>query len=161
MKWPSLVQRYLLVKPAVRSMTEFPSIVVVGILGEVFDWTRLSFSPYLNILGGAMLVAGLIVHSYCHRVHRQGDKETVQIEFIVTTGVYASVRHPMYTSVFLIYFGLALVWGIVWMLLPAAFFSIITVAIAVKEEQLLLQRFGSEYEEYLRKVPYRFIPHVV
>ena len=161
MKWPSLIERYLLVKPAVRTMTELPSIIVVGILGEVFNWTRLPFSPYVNIVGGVMLVAGLIVHSYCHKVHRQGDKETAQIEFIVATGIYASVRHPMYTSVFLIYFGLALVWGIGWMLVPAALWSIITVAIAVKEEQLLLQRFGSGYEEYLRKVPYRFIPHVV
>ena len=108
-----------------------------------------------------MLVAGLIVHLRCHTVHRQAQEETDQIEFIVTTGVYASVRHPMYSSLFLIYFGLAIVWGIVWMLVPAAFFSIITVAIAMKEEQFLLQRFGSEYEEYLRKVPYRFIPHVV
>ncbi|MBN1152587.1 MAG: isoprenylcysteine carboxylmethyltransferase family protein [Dehalococcoidia bacterium] len=161
MKWPSPIERYLTVKPSVRSMTEIPSIVVVGILGEVFDWARLPFSPYVNIVGGAMLVAGLLVHSYCHKVHRQGHEETGQIQFIVTTGVFASVRHPMYTSVFLIYFGLALVWGIVWMLVPATFFSIITVAIAVKEEQLLLQRFGSEYEGYLRKVPYRFIPHVV
>ena len=31
----------------------------------------------------------------------------------------------------------------------------------MKEEQLLLQRFGSEYEDYLRKVPYRFIPNVI
>jgi len=161
MKWPSLVERYLLVNPAVRSMTEIPSIVVIGILGEVFDWTRLAFSPYVNIVGGAMLVAGLIFHSYCHKVHRQGHEETDKIEFIVTIGVYARVRHPMYTSLFLIYFGLALVWGIVWMLVPAALWSIITVATAVKEEQLLIQRFGSEYEEYLLKVPYRFIPHVV
>lgn len=161
MKWPSLVERYLLVRPAVRSVTEIPSIVLVGIIGEVFDWARLSFSPYVNIVGGAMLVAGLLVHSYCHRVHRQGHEETAQIEFIVATGPYASVRHPMYTSLFLIYFGLALVWGIVLMLLPAALWSIITVATAMKEEQFLLQRFGSEYEEYLRKVPYRFIPHVV
>jgi len=161
MKWPSLVERYLLVKPAVRTMTEIPSIVLLGILGEVFDWTRLPFSPYVNIVGGAILVAGLIVHSYCHKVHRQGHEQTEAITSIVTTGIYASVRHPMYTSLFLIYFGLALVWGIVWMLVPAALWSIITVAIAVKEEHLLLQRFGSEYEEYLRKVPYRFIPHVV
>ena len=161
MKWPSLVERYLLVKPAVRTMTEIPSIVLLGILGEVFDWTRLPFSPYVNIVGGAILVAGLIVHSYCHKVHRQGHEQTEAITSIVTTGIYASVRHPMYTSLFLIYFGLALVWGIVWMLVPAALWSIITVAIAVKEEHLLLQRFGSEYEEYLRKVPYRFIPHLV
>ena len=161
MKGPSLIERYLLVKPAVRSITEIPIIVVVGILGEVFDWTRLPFSPYSNIVGGAMLVAGLIVHSACHRVHRQGHGKTDAITSIVTTGIYASVRHPMYSSLFLIYFGLALVWGIVWMLLPAAFFSIITVAIALKEEELLLQRFGSEYEEYLRKVPYRFVPHMV
>jgi len=161
MKWPSLIERYLSIKPAVRSMTEIPSIVVVGILGEILDWTRLPFSPYVNILGGVMLVAGLIVHSYCHKVHRQGHEKTEQIEAIVTAGMYAIVRHPMYTSLFLIYFGLALVWGIVWMLVPAALWSIITVATAMKEEQLLLQRFGSAYEDYLRKVPYRFIPNVI
>jgi protein-S-isoprenylcysteine O-methyltransferase Ste14 len=160
MKWPSPVERYLAVKPAVRSMTEIPSIVLVGILGEVFDWTRLPFSPYVNIVGGAMLVAGLVIHSACHKMHQQGHLKTNQIESIVTTGIYASVRHPMYTSLFLIYFGLALVWGIVWMLVPAALWSIVTVAIALKEEQLLLRRFGSEYREYMRTVSYRFIPRV-
>jgi protein-S-isoprenylcysteine O-methyltransferase Ste14 len=66
----------------------------------------------------------------------------------------------MYLSLILMYLGLAISWGVVWMLLPALFFSALTVLIAIKEEEFLLEKFGSQYGDYQRQVPWRFIPGV-
>ena len=46
------------------------------------------------------------------------------------------------------------------MLLPASFFSGLTVLIALKEEEFLLEKFGHQYQDYIRQVPWRFIPGV-
>lgn len=160
MKTPSLIERYILVRPPVRAPIEFAIIVVVGILGGMFDWMRLPFSPYSNILGAAICVAGCLIHLRCHRDHRQALDRNEQIEALVTTGVFSKVRHPMYSSLILIYIGLAIAWGVAWLLIPAVGFSVITVATACREEDYLLQEFAREYREYRRTVPWRFIPHV-
>jgi protein-S-isoprenylcysteine O-methyltransferase Ste14 len=46
------------------------------------------------------------------------------------------------------------------MILPALFFSAVTVLIAIKEEEFLLEKFGLQYEEYRRQVPWRLIPGI-
>jgi len=58
------------------------------------------------------------------------------------------------------YLGLALAWGVVWILVPVVFFSILTVFIAIKEEAFMLQKFGRQYKNYMQKVPWRFIPKI-
>ena len=66
----------------------------------------------------------------------------------------------MYSSLILMYLGLAIAWGVVWMLLPALLFSVLTVLTTIKEEEFLLRRFGHQYEEYMQAVPWRLIPKV-
>jgi protein-S-isoprenylcysteine O-methyltransferase Ste14 len=58
------------------------------------------------------------------------------------------------------YLGLAISWGVAWMLLPAIFFSAVTVLIAIQEEEFLLEKFGRHYEEYRRRVPWRLLPGI-
>jgi protein-S-isoprenylcysteine O-methyltransferase Ste14 len=160
MEKDSLLHRYIIDKPNLLFSVGFLIAIMVGILGEVFSWTRVSFSPYLNIVGGAVALGGLMIHLYCHRVHKQAHEQSEQIERIVTTGVFSIIRHPMYLSLILMFLGVAIAWGIVWMLLPSLLFSLLTVFIAIKEEEFLLERFGHQYEEYRREVPWRFIPKI-
>jgi len=81
--------------------------------------------------------------------------------FRLTSGIYSRVRHPSYLGLILIYFGLALGPGIVWMLIPAVTFTVLTCLTAIKEEKLLKEKFGKEYEEYMSRVPWRFIPKTI
>jgi protein-S-isoprenylcysteine O-methyltransferase Ste14 len=39
-------------------------------------------------------------------------------------------------------------------------FSVDAVMVAFREEDYLLKKPGPEYREYMRTVPWRFIPHV-
>jgi protein-S-isoprenylcysteine O-methyltransferase Ste14 len=64
----------------------------------------------------------------------------------------------MYLSLIVMEFGIVIAWGIVWMLIPAIISSILTILTALKEEQSLLEKFGKQYEEYMKKVPWRMIP---
>jgi protein-S-isoprenylcysteine O-methyltransferase Ste14 len=160
MKGQPLINRYILTKPTLRMVMEWPTIVIVGILGEIFSWVRIPLSPYSNLFGGVILLGGWIFHAYCHKVHKQAHEQSRQIEGLVTTGVFSKIRHPMYLSLILMYLGLAMAWGVVWMLLPSLFFSALNVLIAIKEEEFLLRRFGHQYEEYMQEVPWRFIPKI-
>jgi protein-S-isoprenylcysteine O-methyltransferase Ste14 len=160
MKWQTLLNQYLLAKPTLRMVIEWPIIIITGILGEIFSWVRIPLCPYSNFVGGAILLGGWIFHAYCHRVHKQAHEQSQQIEEIVTTGVFSRTRHPMYLSLILMYLGLAIAWGIVWMLLPSLLFSALTVLTTIKEEEFLLRRFGHRYEEYMQAVPWRLIPKI-
>jgi protein-S-isoprenylcysteine O-methyltransferase Ste14 len=154
------MKRYLLVKPTTRMLIEWPIILAVGILGELLGWARIPVSPYSNFIGIAIFAGGWIFHQSCHRDHQQAHAQSQEIEGLVTSGVFSRTRHPMYLSLILMYLGLAIAWGVVWMLLPALFFSALTVLIAIQEEEFLLEKFGSQYEEYRRQVPWRFIPGI-
>ena len=160
MKGQKLLNRYLLTKPTVSMVIEFPIIVIIGILGEVCSWAKIPWSPYSNLAGGAVFLGGWIFHAYCHRAHKQAHEGSEHIEGLVTTGVFAKIRHPMYVSLMLMYLGLAIAWGVAWMLPASLFFSALTVMTATKEEEFLLDKFGLHYEEYMQAVPWRFIPKI-
>lgn len=154
------MDRYLLAKPILRMFVEWPVLIGTGVLGELFSWARISFSPYSNIGGGVVIIGAWMFHAYCHRAHKQAHQQSKEIDVLVTTGVFSRIRHPMYLSLILMHLGFAVRWGIVWILLPAVVFSVGTVLTAVKEEEFLLRKFGPQYAEYMRKVPWRLIPRI-
>jgi len=160
MKGQTLLNQYLLAKPNLRMVIEWPIIIIIGILGEVFSWERIPLSPYSNFSGGVILLGGWIFHAYCHRAHKQAHEQSQRIEGLVTTGIFSKIRHPMYLSLILMFLGLATAWGILWMFLPAFLFSAVTVLTVIEEEEFLIQKFGHQYEEYTRAVPWRLIPKI-
>ena len=87
---------------------------------------------------------------------------TIQVEqgqTVVDTGLYGIVRHPMYAVTILLFLMIPLILGSWWALLAFAFYPAIIV-IRLKDEEDLLTRELSGYEEYKRKVKYRLIPFI-
>jgi len=74
-----------------------------------------------------------------------------------TRGPYAVTRHPIYTGVLAVFFGVALVWNSALTLLLAALFAIPLFFHSVVEEDILERHFGAEYRDYRRRVP-RLVP---
>jgi methanethiol S-methyltransferase len=75
---------------------------------------------------------------------------------LVTSGVYAVVRHPLY-------FGWALlVFGAPHMTMTRAVFAVVStlyLAVAIPwEERSLTTTFGADYEAYARRVRWRMVP---
>jgi protein-S-isoprenylcysteine O-methyltransferase Ste14 len=157
---PTLLDKILLAKPTHRMVVEWPILIIVAVLGEVFEWSKIPFSPYSNIIGGAVIAGALILHVYCHQVHNKAHQQSSSIDSVVSTGVFGRIRHPMYLSLILMYFGFAIAWGVLWIFLPASMFSTLAVFTATREEEFLVQKLGSQYKEYMKAVPWRFIPGV-
>jgi protein-S-isoprenylcysteine O-methyltransferase Ste14 len=93
---------------------------------------------------------------------REGEPQLLAFEktsVLVTTGIYQYIRHPLYSSLLLltwgIFFkdpaGLGLVLAIV-----ATIFLVVTARV---DEAECLRYFGSEYQEYMKQTK-RFIPFV-
>lgn len=106
------------------------------------------------VLGYAIVFAGAsLVAEGWRTVHRARRDNR-----LATAGVYAKVRHPQYTGLFMIIFGEGIVhWPTI---VSVAAFPIIVgayVLLARKEERDVLREFGNEYLEYRRRVP-MFIP---
>lgn len=75
---------------------------------------------------------------------------------LVQHGVYALVRHPLYTSVILVSFGWALVWGSVPALALACVEVVFFDAKARREERWLMEKFAG-YADYRRRAR-RLVP---
>ena len=70
---------------------------------------------------------------------------------LIKSGIYARIRHPIYTSGILLSLGLALVTS---SLGGLALFILAVIAFVVRinaEEKALLAKFGVEYQEYAKK----------
>jgi protein-S-isoprenylcysteine O-methyltransferase Ste14 len=73
---------------------------------------------------------------------------------LVTTGVYAWSRNPVYAGLIVVYFGLVLALTTVWGLLLLPFvIAVLRHAAVLPEEDYLARRFGDAYRDYARKVP--------
>lgn len=121
-------------------------------------WAQLFGTPLAHVV--AMLIGYAIVFSGAslvadgwkrvHQARREGR--------LVTASVYARVRHPQYTGLFLIVFGEGIVhWPTI---VSVAAFPVIVIAytlLARKEERQMVNKFGQEYLDYQRRVP-MFIP---
>lgn len=77
---------------------------------------------------------------------------------LVTDGLYAYVRHPQYTGLFIAVFGEGVVhWPTLFSLGLFPVIVLIYVWLAYREEQQVIARFGDAYRAYQQQVP-MFIP---
>jgi protein-S-isoprenylcysteine O-methyltransferase Ste14 len=107
------------------------------------------------VLLGQALRAAVIGLVY---IRRGGKDGKVHADTLVTEGIFAHSRNPLYVGNFLVVLGLLIVlnspagWAIG---LPGVLF--VYAAITRAEEAFLRGKFGAAYEEYCRRVP-RFVP---
>lgn len=75
-------------------------------------------------------------------------------ESLNTTGIYSSVRHPLYLGNFFMWLGVALLSGNLWFVIAfILFYSIYYERIMFAEEQFLLRKFGVDYETWASHTP--------
>jgi protein-S-isoprenylcysteine O-methyltransferase Ste14 len=107
------------------------------------------------ILLGQALRAAVIGFAY---IKRGGQDRRIHADDLVTNGLFAHCRNPLYVGNLLILSGLFLVHGSPWVIgLGIGFFAFAYLAITLAEERFLAGRFGEVYDDYCRRVP-RFLP---
>jgi protein-S-isoprenylcysteine O-methyltransferase Ste14 len=137
----------------------YPVILLAFILPGLdhrFGWSHVP--PVVVILALLCFLVGyglffmvLRQNSYASRVIEVSENQKV-----ISTGMYGIVRHPMYMSVLIIYLFSPLALGSYWAVIPALFMIPVLVARINNEEKVLLRDL-SGYDEYMQKVKYRFI----
>lgn len=79
---------------------------------------------------------------------------------LVTSGVYAAVRHPGYLGLVLQFAGLSLIAGSPWALIGPLWISACVILRVRVEEELLEDATGGAYSSYCAVTRWRLIPHV-
>jgi protein-S-isoprenylcysteine O-methyltransferase Ste14 len=79
-------------------------------------------------------------------------------QHLVTTGIYAIVRHPIYVSFAISYIGIELLAGS-WLWVAFLFLFIPAYLQAKKEEKVLIKHFGETYKKY-QQTTKMFIPYL-
>lgn len=78
---------------------------------------------------------------------------------LVTNGVYSIIRHPIYSGLFLLAIGSEIVAGSFLYIVVIPIIGITIYLQGKREEAILLDKFGSKYNAYMKKT-HRFIPYI-
>jgi len=137
-----------------------PSIVLATLLlGLALEWlgpTHLPGGRLRAALGLALVAGGVALMASAMRQFRRAGThvETWRpTEAIVTWGVYARTRNPIYLAMLAIYAGLALLADSIWMLgllVPLAL--VLRFGVIAREERYLEAKFGEPYRAYRGRV---------
>lgn len=129
-------------------------IVGLGVIGcfvFVDDW-RLFNSNYVNKI---VFIGGIIFWFYLFgsaiKVHRQAVKSMDKINKLVTTGIYAKMRHPIYVGDILLAWSFFILFPRLDILLSVVWLNLILLVWMKVEERSLLAKFGQEYQDYKRR----------
>jgi protein-S-isoprenylcysteine O-methyltransferase Ste14 len=116
--------------------------------------TLVFLADLLILLGYLLFVLTIRENRYASRVVEVQDNQVA-----ISTGPYAFVRHPMYLAISVIFTLTPLALGSYWALIPALMLPVVLVA-RIKDEEQLLRRSLTGYEEYCQKVKYRLLPFI-
>ncbi len=134
------------------------SFVVAG-LDFRFGWSQMA----QGVVWGAMILF-LVGYGLYGEVMRENVwlSRNITVEDgqqVVSTGLYAIVRHPMYTSTIVMFVAMPLVLGSYWATLPMVLYIPI-IALRIKDEEQLLRADLKGYTEYCDRVRWRLLPYI-
>ena len=126
-------------------------------LRQMLSWALLFTSPVVAVLGLRALKA--VGQPGEHRQDEAlfGFEKTAQL---VTSSIFAFIRHPMYSALMLLAWGIYLKGINPWTTGLVAFASLTLWWTAKRDEAECLAYFGEPYAEYM-KTTKRFVPFVV
>ncbi|MEA4971041.1 MAG: isoprenylcysteine carboxylmethyltransferase family protein [Candidatus Pelethousia sp.] len=167
LKYPETLERRLKAKEKESAQKGYISLIGVLFLASFvlagldyrFHWTRVPFGVslcalLLMIVGYGLFAATILQNAYASRVVEVQKEQTV-----VTTGLYAVVRHPMYLACLLLFPAMPLVLGSYIALFPMLLLPI-GLILRIKNEEAVLRTELNGYTDYMQKTKYRLIPFI-
>ncbi len=79
---------------------------------------------------------------------------------LVVTGVYSTVRHPQYAGFILVLVGFLVQWPTIITLVMFPFLIYMYYKLAKNEEKEMIEKFGDEYMEYMKRTG-TFVPRIL
>lgn len=157
----------------------FPPLVLLAallvLLANLLDWlvpieimSSITFiedidTDGLAAFGAAVALAGVLLSfagQSALKRHGAVVSPLQPVRVLVTDGVFARTRNPVYLGLWIALFGVALVFEFDWLAILAALAWVTVNTMVVRPEELYLaQRFGSAYQGYCMRVPRYFFVH--
>ena len=140
------------------SLIFFSGFIIPG-LDHRFGWSNIPLQFVLPadalILSGYWIIFSVFrQNSYASRIVEVNENQTV-----ISTGLYAIVRHPMYVGVLIMYIPTPIALGSYWGLIPMATILLAIVLRILNEEKVLSNNLPG-YKEYCKKIKYRLAPFI-
>lgn len=131
------------------------ALTIAGIMATVFKViSKITFSYFyipISVIGIALIVIG--VWFWCSANFKSKLDNNIKNNKLITTGVYAYVRNPVYSAFLMMCTGaLLLANNIFLLILPVIYWIFLTVLMKCTEEKWLANLYGREYVEYCKKV---------
>jgi protein-S-isoprenylcysteine O-methyltransferase Ste14 len=137
-------------------------IIIMPLDAKRFSWSP-DFPLWLKVTGGIFLVPALyLIYQSTAQNTFMSTRVRIQSErkqTVISTGVYAFVRHPLYLGCAFLMLGAPLLLGSI-IGLVISFFAVITLVVRIIGEEKMLVDELDGYRDYQEKVRYRLVPLV-
>ena len=151
-------------EPRQKLIQTFSSLLVIAIfLVSALDhgrgWSSVPLAAML--IGAALIVLGFAVMFLAFR-DNSFAASIIQVDRgqkVIDTGLYARVRHPMYSGAVIMFAGIPLAMASWWGLVPAALLAAAIMWRLTDEERFLARNLAG-YDAYRGKVSARLVPGV-
>ena len=130
---------------------------IIAGLNVRFDWYRLP--NFISIIATFVFLMAYLLYAEVLRENTYLSR-TIQVcenQKVIDTGLYAIVRHPMYSVTLLLFLAIPLILGSLYSFFIFLAYPFI-IAKRIKSEEKLLEHELEGYREYKKKVKYRLLP---
>ncbi len=123
-----------------------------------FQW-KVPLGIIFSAVGLSLFIVTAIIAIRIHSMFPRKHESAYDFDRVMKEGPYAYCRHPFYLCLILNQASIPIIWhsligAIVFLAFLPAWWKLI-----IEEEKELLERFGKEYEEYMKEVP-RIFPRI-
>ena len=156
---PSAEQRpFQRVVVVLAGLPAIASFIVPG-LDHRFGWSGVQ--PWVCLVGELLIIVSMWM---VYRVFRANSFGSATVEVsegqkVISTGPYAIVRNPMYSSAGVYFIGLSLALGSYWGLIPA-FLTVLGLVVRLLDEEKFLASDLPGYRDYCATVRWHLVPGV-
>ncbi|MGA7809677.1 methyltransferase family protein [Bradyrhizobium sp.] len=135
----------------------FLGLLVVPAIDHRLGWSRMP--SYAAIAGDVLVLAGWLGIFFVFRANSFASStiESAADQSVISTGLYAWVRHPMYAAALLMLLGIPLALGSWWGVLVVVALVPMVIWRLLDEERFLALNLPG-YRDYQRRVIHRLVP---
>lgn len=140
------------------SFSFFTGYIICG-FDNRFGWSEISRD--IIILADIIILLGYLLVFFVFKQNSFASRvvEVEQSQTVISTGLYAYVRHPMYVGVIIMFTLTPIALGSYWGLISMATIPLALILRILNEEKVLRKELPG-YTEYCQKTKYRLIPFV-
>ena len=131
-------------------------IIMIGPMTALYNIWQIPFDKFITIISGLII---FLIGTFVYFKWEFFWYKTYKGQ-LVTNGIFNYIRHPHYTSLIIIGFGLALFFYSLFAIVIAFIAIPIIIWSIIDEEKHLIKQYGKDYIEFMKKTPWRIIPKI-